>query len=51
MPSPFINNEFIINNKSNNGDNNIIAIIKRLFMNIRPKLLYKRLANKMMQKA
>lgn len=38
MPSPSFNNQFATNNKSDDGDNNTIATIKELFLNIEHKL-------------
>lgn len=37
------NNQVITNNKSNNKNNNTVTIIERLFLNIKYKLLYKKL--------
>lgn len=39
MHSSSLFNEFFINSKSNNKDNNTFAIMDELFMNIRQKLL------------
>lgn len=50
MPSPFSNGLFAINNESDNGDNNIIVMIERLFFNIRYRFLYKSLTKKAIQK-
>lgn len=47
MPSFFPNNEFATNDKIENRDNNAITIIEELFLNIRYKLLYKTLTEKM----
>lgn len=49
MPSSSLDNQFSIDNKSNNRGNNAIAIIKELFLNIRHKLSYKRLTEKVIQ--
>lgn len=46
LPNPPPNNQFVTNVKSDNKDNNIIAMIKELFLNIRHKLSYKRLIEK-----
>lgn len=44
------NDWFAINIKGNNKDNNIITIIKELFVNIKNKLSYKRSVKKMSHK-
>lgn len=40
--------DFVIDNKCGNGDNNIIAIIEKLFINIKHRLLYKKLIQKVL---
>lgn len=49
MVSPSFDNDYTINNESDNSKNNIVTIIKLLFINIRNKLLYKRLTQKAVQ--
>lgn len=46
MLSYFSNNQFITKNKNNNNGNNTIAMIEKLFLNIKYKLLYKKLIKK-----
>ena len=48
-PSPFPNDEFAINNESDNRDNNAVAMMKGLFMNIGHRSSYKRFTNKALQ--
>lgn len=46
MPSFYFNNWFATNNENNNKENNIVTIIKELFLNIMYRLLSKKLIKK-----
>lgn len=49
MPSSSSSNQFTTNDKSDNRGNSTIAIIKGLFLNIRYRLLQKKLIMKVIQ--